>query len=384
MNLFEEKYRDDLKPANHLDNTFDFFNRSSRDSSKQIRDILNKWFYNYPNSEKKEFLNRVKIDFQSAFYELFIHELFTSLGYELLAHPVLNNSKDKPDFFAKKGEEEFYIEAKVATDISHEETAHNNRLNRLLDIINKTNSPNYFLELNEVLFKKKEQPKGRNIVSFIENRIQTFEDKNSISTNELTFDYPQFVYEDEIVKVIFSLIRKSEKIRGKSGIRPIGIYPSSHAMWGGADDSIKTAFKKKVKKYGNLDKPLLLCINSLSLKGVDKIDILNAFFGSEQISWSTDPSNRDEKFSRAFDGLFSDKKGSKNTKISGILVTKVYCTNLETTPHWFIEHPFAKLPLKSDFEIFDKIAVRDNRIKEFPGTSIKDILNIPNGWLRNI
>ena len=380
MRLFDDKIREDLKPARHLDNLYVFFDRSGRESSKVIRELLNDWFYRFPQSEKLELKSRIKLDFSSTFYELFIHELFTKLGYKLTPHPTLVNSTDKPDFLAQKEDEEFYIEAKVASDITDKENSNNNRYNSLLDTINTTNSPDYFLSLKEVKFKKDVQPKGKKIVNFIEQELMNLpmEDYNDI--NSETFEKPRIEFEDEILKLSICLIPKSDELRGKTGIRPIGIYNSNGPTWGGADDSIKSAFKKKAKKYGRLDKPFILCINALSEKQVDEIDVFNAFFGSEQFTLSNNPNDKAEKFSRAFDGLFLDKNGPKYTKVSGILVTKAYSTNLENSPHWFIEHPFAKFPITLDLQ---KVVVKESKITTLAGRSIKEVLNIPEGWLTN-
>lgn len=98
-NLFDSIERRYLEAARHNENVYDYYNTSARADMTIIRNTLEGWFLNYPENEKKELKSRFKKDFYSAFYELFLYELFSKLGYEITIHPNLPSSPKRPDFF---------------------------------------------------------------------------------------------------------------------------------------------------------------------------------------------------------------------------------------------------------------------------------------------
>jgi hypothetical protein len=175
MKLFEDKVRTDLNPAKHLDDSYDFYDRSSFKEVEEIRVKLNDWYGHYPEQDKVDLLFRFRDSFSSAFYELFIHELFRRQGFTLLPHPELPNSTKRPDFLAKKGSIEFYLEAREATDLSDAEKSLKNRTNVLYDTINTMNSPNFFLRINDLNFKSDLSPSGRKIVNFLEKEVVKYD-----------------------------------------------------------------------------------------------------------------------------------------------------------------------------------------------------------------
>ena len=94
--LFDSFERTCLEFAKHNDNTYEYYNNSARTDMSKVRDTLERWFYNYPEEEKKELKSRFKKDFDSSFYELFLYELFCKLGYNITIHPDLASSPKKP------------------------------------------------------------------------------------------------------------------------------------------------------------------------------------------------------------------------------------------------------------------------------------------------
>jgi len=377
MKLFTDKIRTDKKPAKHNDNSFDFFDRSDSEKGKVIREVLNSWFANYPENEKSEFKKRFQKEFSSSLYELFIHELFIKQGFELESHPKLKNSTKRPDFLAKGNGIEFYIEVKEATDKTDAERALENKTNQIYDIVNQTDSPNFWLQIKKLNFITDKQPSAKKVVRFLESKLPEF-NPDLILDNLKTFGVkgiPFIRFEDQNLSMIIKLMPKSKEIRGKKGVRPIGIFPSESFV-GGADDSIKSALSKKANRYGELDKPFLICINSKSYRGTDNYDVMDALFGSTSISYSTDPNNKDEQIERAMNGFFKDNSGPKNTKVSAIMINRLILGHVKDGKYWFVKHPFAQNDL--DFNKFDinKTFVDNNKIISKEGKTIRELLDL--------
>jgi len=383
MELFEKKDRTDNKPMNHIDNLYDFYDRSCFFSSSQIRDILNEWFERYPNSEKHELKTRFKFSFSSTFYELFLHELFLMQGFVLEPHPDVVGSTKKPDFLVTGNGIEFYLEAKESTDKTDADKSIDRRINSLYDNINKVCSPNFFIRISDLILKSSKQTSSKKLIRFLELEI-------SKCDPDIIFQYIQergldgsdpITYEDEDLKLIISLIPKSLDIRGDESIRPIGIYPII-STWGSSDNSIKSSIKKKATRYGLLDKPYLICINSTSDKFTDDTVVKSALFGSLQLVFLSNSTKREQRWERALDGVFKNSIGPQLTRVSSVLITNVHTGNLHIAKHWLVKHPFAKNNIDINCFELSKIVVENNQIKEVDGKTIQEILEIPDDWMR--
>ena len=92
MKLFEDKLRDNYKRASSGEDAYSYYDNNQQDKIVEVRELLNKWFENYPEENKLELQQSFKNSFYNAFYELFIHETFYCQGYTLQVHPLLENS----------------------------------------------------------------------------------------------------------------------------------------------------------------------------------------------------------------------------------------------------------------------------------------------------
>ena len=379
MKLFENKHRTFSKPATHNENTYDYYDRSARKDVSIIRKTLNKWFRKYPDEEKIDLKNRFKKSFSSAFYELFIFNLFKSQGFKIFIHPNVPNTTKRPDFLVSKGTMEFYIEAKIATGESKKQESLRKRMNQIYDSLNTISSPNFYLEIEKLILHSALQPSTREIRNKIETELKNL-DPDEVTRIIQTSGYenkPKITFEDQSLTLIISIIPKGPEFRNQDS-RPIGVYPSE-AFWGGEEESIKTSFTKKAKRYGKLDKPYLICINSTGIKFTGDYDVLNAVWGT--LALSTNPGVVDEKVTRIKDGLFLSDNGPIFKNVSGILINHVMGFNIPNSNYWLIKHPFASREL--DFKIFDLgyQFIKDSRITTIPGKTIGQILKINPNWL---
>ncbi len=379
--LFDSFERTCLEFAKHNDNAYEYYNNSARTDMSKVRDTLEEWFHNYPEEEKKELKSRFKKDFDSSFYELFLHELFCKLGYDITIHPDLPSSPKKPDFLISKDNLELYIEAKVVKGKTMEQEAFERKRNELYDNLNKLNTKDFFLDIEDVCFLTRKQPSTKEMIKYIEEELKKIDPeilREELEKNRIE-NLPKIEYKNRDVHVIVSPIPVSPSTREEK-IRPIGIYPAE-AFWGGGEESLKESIEKKAKRYGKLDKPFIVCLNSLDIRTSGKIDVDNAVWGTVAFSWSTNPESKDEKWIRQLDGVFCDKKGVRLKNLTGVFVSKVCPHNIPVANYWLYEHPFSENKMD-----FDKLGLKFNYIKEGKiidniGDDIGDILEIPKDWL---
>src|SRR5699024_6105196 len=172
MELFEPIERTYTGPSNHNENSYDYYNRSARKDISIIRDTLNKWFIQYPNDEKLELKNSFRKKFDDCFYELFLHQLFTKLGFDIQIHPELPNTSKKPDFLLKKGDLEFYVEAKIVKNKSHQQEAVDRKINEFYDNLSKLDTKNFLLDIDEFILKSEKQPSTKGLIKRIEEELE--------------------------------------------------------------------------------------------------------------------------------------------------------------------------------------------------------------------
>ena len=379
--LFDSFERTCLEFAKHNDNTYEYYNNSARTDMSKVRDTLERWFYNYPEEEKKELKSRFKKDFDSSFYELFLYELFCKLGYNITIHPDLASSPKKPDFLISKNNLEFYVEAKVVKSKTMEQEAFERKRNELYDNLNKLNTKDFLLNIEHLCFLTQKQPSTKRMIKYIEEELKRIDpdilseelEKNGIE------NFPKIEYKNRDVHIIVSPIPVSLSAREEKAL-PIGIYPAE-AFWGGGEESLKNSIEKKAKRYGKLDKPFIICLNSLDIRTSGKIDVDNAIWGTLALSWSTNPESKDEKWIRQLDGVFCDEKGARLKNLTGVLVSKLYPHNVPVANYWLYEHPLSENKMD-----FNKIGLKFNyinkgKIIDNTGDDIGNILEISKDWL---
>lgn len=381
--LFEKRNREYLGPSSHCENTYNYFDRSARKDVARIRYILNKWFSKYPKNEREELKVRFKESFSSAFFELFIHELFRRQGFKITVHPTLPTSTKRPDFLIKKCKFEAYVEAKESRGKSKAEESQKNRINQFYDSINTAKNLKFFLCIDDLDFKSTLQPNTNKILRFLEQETDSLDpEKVSEQIKKSGFDSsPHIIYEDADIKVIFSLIPKSSEAQKNIDTRAIGIYPMETIL-GGSEESIKTSLSKKAKKYGQLDKPLIICINASGNIGDLSFDVENAVWGTLVLSYSSDPENPNERWARLNDGIFRNSQGPINKRVNGVLITKVMSFNFPSAQFWFIKHPNASKEIDFEFFKLSYFCIKENKITKVDKKNFSEILKVQQDYLK--
>lgn len=369
--LFDDKARVNLEYANHQHDTYEFYDNSAIEKFVVIRNELNNWFSKYPNSAKKQLKRDFQSNFDSAFFELFIHELFLKQGFSLIPHPTIPNSTKNPDFLARKGEVEIYLEAKVATDESKEERAIKVKQYVICDTINQINCPDYWIDIREINFLSSKQAKLSKIKQSLERDINKYGPILVVSNEDTHYKGREkyITYIDENVEIVLSLWPCSVK---KS--RPIGSYSFGDGYMGGCEESIKNAMKAKGYRYGNLDKPYIVCINTLSSKQTHTEDIYNALFGSQRVISFSDRNNPSQQFQASSDGIFNEHSKHSYSSVSGVFITRIFPSNIHVANHWLIKHPFTNNEF--DFTNLEQsfIHVNENSLEEVSKRTIADIV----------
>ena len=119
--LFDDIERSDHRHAPRREGSFDFLNRSAWPASHKMRMVLERWFEHYPEDSKSDLRARFRRsdhNHESAFFELFLHEVFRRLDLAPEVHPEPRNGHGRPDFAVRaRSRATYYVEANVAGSV---------------------------------------------------------------------------------------------------------------------------------------------------------------------------------------------------------------------------------------------------------------------------
>ncbi|RYU93804.1 hypothetical protein [Emticicia agri] len=359
--LFDEKERHNIDFAKHQHNSYDFYNDTAREEFVAVRNRLEDWFSRYPDSDKKQLKRDLQTRFEPAFFELFIHELFYRQGFTLTVHPDIPDSTRKPDFLAKKGEIAFYIEAKIAYDDFYEKVVIAKQ-SSIYDKLNEIDSAYIGICIEELYFLSTNQPRLNKIKTFFQQAIHEYTQQEPEDTETIE----RQIYEDNDVKIVFSLLTVETQLIHTCISEPPIVF------LGGCEEQLKKSIIEKAYRYGNLDKPFLICINSLSYKKTSTEDVYNALFGNYRRMANIENLNQD--FKTSSDGIFAPDSAFSCKNASGVFITAVNEHNLAMAKHWLVRHPFTKNAFDMDALDLSYIHVNNKKIEEVKKLSIGQLM----------
>ena len=226
------------------------------------------------------------------------------------------------------------------------------------------------------------QPSARKIRAFLKRELATI-DPDSVDVSQLArplLEGPGLTYQDETITIVIALMPRSPAARGRTDIRPIGVYPMA-SRWGGSDALIRDAVKSKATRYGELDLPYVVAENCISEWGVDDEDILNALFGTEQFAFAQ--GSPTPVPSRRRDGALIGPNGPWNTRVSAVLVSTLFPWNLGACRLELYHNPWAAKPLRACSFALRQGTVLDGSVTWSGATELLSHFGLEPGWPDN-
>jgi hypothetical protein len=137
--VFDNMTRSDLDPRDHGESQFGYLNRSARPQFETARRRVDEWFSRLCPGLKDGVFQRLRSgddqEFDSGFWELYLHELFARLGYKITCEPTLPNGR-KVDFLLRRDGAAICLEATTAGK-SDDQRGANARRNRIFRELNQ-------------------------------------------------------------------------------------------------------------------------------------------------------------------------------------------------------------------------------------------------------
>lgn len=387
--LFDDFQRIEKRAARPNEPTFVYLNLSARSAFVAIRGLLEEWFYGFPEKSKKDLRSRFRKkdnhQHASALFELFLHQYFRQLGYEMVPHPEVQGERTHPDFLARRnGADCFYLEATVP-QIRNPRPGDQSRMGQVHEALQRIDSPVYFLWVDHFGYPTA-TPKMSSLIREVEEWLRSL-DYEEIQTIVRESDYVDRlpVLRLDAGEMILNIrpIPKSERVRGQSGIMPVGVFGPGKAQMVDTVTGIRKAGQSKSKKYGDLSLPYIVAMNVLE-QFARRYSVLDALFGREAIRHTgyLDGSEKIESV-REPDGLWLNNKGPLNTNISAVLIFfGLTPWNLATVESVLVENPFALRAFTNELPMKRIVGdVSTGKLSEVvEEQNIENVLKLPSPW----
>ncbi|MFG1995320.1 hypothetical protein ACGFJ7_35625 [Actinoplanes sp. NPDC048988] len=262
--IFDQSTRVDYAPRKPNEAEYGFLNRSAGAVFAETRDLLQEWADRYPASGQHSLIKSMQSpddhDFESAFWELYLHEAYRRAGYQLTVHPEVPDSSKHPDFLVENGERRFYLEA-VRANVSAEKLAEKRRLGEVHTVLEDLPADKFKLRFSYDAI-------GLQPLATTKLRAQLMQWLASLDPGEVIAAYTanpmypslpcrRFVADGWILE--FTALPLGLESAGKGG-RLVGVFGRKRASGVDNVSPLKRAVDQKAKRYGILDAPLVVAV----------------------------------------------------------------------------------------------------------------------------
>ncbi|WP_147299962.1 hypothetical protein NR756_04805 [Alloalcanivorax xenomutans] len=311
-------------------------------------------------------------------FELLLHEAFHRLGHVLEPHPELKNGKtSRPDFLVTTREGgEFYLEAVLVSEDNDMDNAGQARIDMLIDALNQAPHRNFALSF-ECTGYPSTQPSSNQLLKELHTWLDEL-DPDRIREQGLDATATFRWSHEEGWEAVFMPMSLQKEMRGQSE-RLIWIENGR----GGIVDRwspIHRSLRKKGNKYGKLDKPLLVAVNTDSLF-LTKDDEEQALYGQELIAF--DP-ERPARLIRARNGLWTGGARPSYQRISGVLIfNNLDLPSIPRVRPTLYFNPWTQHVLPDSMKEWPHAIANNNELRRSQGISVEKLFGVSANWPEN-
>lgn len=361
------------------ESVFQFMNRVDRPDWARVRDELDDWYSEYPDSDndlRNRFRKRREDQHFGAWWELYIHTFYRRLGYAVDVHPTMPNGT-RPDFVVTRDGVSTYVECKAIPEKPR--SAHEAWI---LDCTNKANHPDFLLEL-EIEREGTEQPKADAIRTPLEKWLNRLNADGVLADFRAGKELPRYELTVKDWRLIYTAYPVDADKRGARG-RLVGIPPTSDAAFIDNIGRIRNALSDKGGKYADLDEPLenplIIALNSGSVFFEDD-DTDQALFGSAAFTYQQNVQQPSIHEFRRRNGYWSSQPPA-GTRVSAVLIGR----NIDPrgaardVPRMWI-NPWSPMPIFDTYSLAITTADDNGNITATEGTlAIHELFGLPQEW----
>lgn len=277
--LFPDVPRTDLTARLQGEPAYAFLNRSGSPQAAEIRDLMSGWLSRVPAEHVPDLRGRLQgkdnVQFESAFWELYLHEAYLRSGYAVTVHPSLAGTGRRPDFLIEGQGTRFYLEA-VQACATADETRKGRLLAELRRLLDEITPADYRLDMATYAVGS-QPPSVKDLRRDLREWLSTLNQDAGYpaaaaayrAVSQMTWQTP------DGWRVQFGAV---PVLPGHTVRHLVGTHTT--AGWSNDAGRITAALESKADRYGALDAPLVIAVLSNSVYSTDDIDFEDALYGA--------------------------------------------------------------------------------------------------------
>ncbi len=279
--LFLQGPRTDLIARLHNEPAYDFLNRSADPFIDDIRQLMAGWLSHVSSEHADELRRRLQgkddEQFESAFWELYLHEAYLRSGCGLTIHPEVAGTSRHPDFLVEGNGARFYLEA-VRTCASAASVGEEKRLEDARRVLAALGADHYFLDMATYAIGARPL-RAKRLRHDLRTWLAGLDAANGHSpagTGPGALPRLSWRQEDG-----WRLEFTAQRLQPQHTAAGYPLFRAHlHAGWGHDASRILAALDAKADRYGLLDAPLVVAVLNNTPFGTEDIDVERALFGA--------------------------------------------------------------------------------------------------------
>lgn len=383
--LFSDNIRTDETVKRERESSFAFLERSSRPEIARVRDLLEVAVSNYARSELDELFARIRSDdevaFRSATFELLLHESLHRLGFLLTPHPELGNGNTRrPDFLVDAPDSAtFYLEAVLASSRDGTTPGAEAMKATTLDLLAQAPHRSFRVHIDSD-GDPTNQPRARDLIAEVHAWLDTLDPEallQSLSESGLEA-MPTYQWRHEDWELTLRPLPMRPERYGTSTTL-IGAFGGEGRR---LDDwtPLRDAVKKKGRRYGDLDRPLVVAVNAESFH-LDPIDELQALYGQEEYVEYVGRPDLGGRMRRASNGAWNGPQGPQARRVSAAwFFNDLTPYTVATRRSTLYVNPWAHIEAPSSLLQFPHARVVENRLVRADGIAMRELFGLTPVW----
>jgi hypothetical protein len=283
LSVFDDITRTNARAARHDEGRFEFLNRTASQYFAICRELIDEWFSHVPTQHQAGLRGnlRSELHHRSAFWELYLHEAYLRSGYTVEIHPDVPNRSGHPDFLLSREDQRFYLEA-VTVGRSPAERAEEARLAQVHRLLADMLIEDFSIQLSTFAVGPRALA-TKALRSRLKDWLATL-DADAVTAavgvpNGNGFEgLPQFGWADDGWSLVFHAFPLGEWARGRPRSALGAVGPGEATIVDNLT-GLKRVLESKRGKYGPLEAPLVVAVQSNTEYPTHDYEVEQALFG---------------------------------------------------------------------------------------------------------
>lgn len=318
--LFTPQERDYLGPSEIGESLFDWVDRSARLQVEQGRFALEKWYKDFPEKHRDTLRSRIHSgddqNFESAMFELFLHQLFSRLGFEVDVEPVLAGGS-RPDFLLQaEGKPLCYVEATTDRGLADRNRSTEDARRIMTEMQQHVTVPGFSLLVTKV-DRGKQHPSPRRLGRQVNDWLKGLDHAAVVVSRDSHSALPEFELCD--ARSGWCIDMQAVPLKDPTAVPARLVGALSTGAFSLSPMEMRSVISRKMRQHATTALPVLVAISFLDFASrPDEDDLLEVQLGELQYVVPIQ-SNEDIRVRRKPNGLWTSTNGTTRRRGLGIL-----------------------------------------------------------------